>query len=657
MASIKQLFLTIANEKDSELEACEHLDAFAKKNGFAPEVIDEMRLAFIEAIINAKEHAPKNTPDQNADVYCELSFDGDALTIKVRDYGQGFDPTVVEKPDIKKKLKSSHKRGWGLMLMEKLMDGMDISSFPPSGTLITMVKKRLRLEPPESPDVAKEKKRIERLKYIYGSFIDLSSFLCQNRDLESGLRSMLRILLGTMGVSRGAIYSYDAAAGGFSALVDIKVKSREKAPFLAVSEREMQQLMAQETQELAKALAECCPDFATHFGKEEIEIVSLLRTDSEVLGMLMLGPRFKSGKEEPEPFDPELLTTLSRNISSAINTFHLMDQLREANNELDVRFKEMECIREASVKISSILEIENLPRATEKIFAEIMRIGKFSLALFEPGENRFKICMTGRDLPEILDLWSSPVSRFVIQKKHALFVPNVTSEARFQFPRATNYRTKSFISIPIVVQDEVLGLVNLTDKTDGTDLDEHDYQLAQLLCSQLNVAIRNANLYKLGFTDSLTHLYATNYFRIRMAQEIARFRRVKSHLSLIMLDVDNFQSVIDAHDTAVGDGLLARIANSIKHILRFNDIPCRYGRERLAIILPDTEGKGAVRVAEKIRSGIENTKVVVNGQEVKATVSLGVSEFTVQMSLDQMIELAEKRLAEARDKGGNRVIG
>jgi len=657
VASIKQLFLTIANEKDSELEACEHLDAFARKNGFAPEVIDEMRLAFIEAIINAKEHAPKNTPEQNADVYCEVSFDGDALTIKVRDYGQGFDPTVVEKPDIKKKLKSAHKRGWGLMLMEKLMDGMDISSFPPSGTLITMVKKRLRLEPPESPDVAKEKKRIERLKYIYGSFIDLSSFLCQNRDLESGLRSMLRILLGTMGVSRGAIYSYDVADGGFTALVDIKVKSREKAPFLAVNERDMQQLMAQETQELAKALGNCCPDFATHFGKEEIEIVSLLRTDSEVLGMLMLGPRFKSGKEEPEPFDPELLTTLSRNISSAINTFHLMDQLRVANNELDARFREMENIREASVKISSILEIENLPRATEKIFAEIMRIGKFSLALFEPGENRFKICLTGRDLPEILDLWSSPVARFVIQKKHALFVPNVTSETRFQFPRAGNYKTKSFISIPIVVQEEVLGLVNLTDKTDGTDLDEHDYQLAQLLCSQLNVAIRNANLYKLGFTDSLTHLYATNYFRIRMAQEIARFRRVKSHLSLIMLDVDHFQNVIDAHDLSVGDGLLARVSNAIKHILRFNDIPCRYGRERLAIILPDTDGKGASRVAEKIRSGIENTKVVVNGQEVKATVSMGVSEFTVQMSLDQMIELGEKRLAEARDKGGNRVIG
>lgn len=655
MASIKQLFLTIANEKDSELEACEHLDNFCKKNGFSAETIDEMRLAFIEAIINAKEHAPKNTADQNADVYCELSLDGDALVIKVRDYGQGFDPTVVEKPDIKKKLKSSHKRGWGLMLMEKLMDGMDISSFPPSGTLITMVKKRLRSEPPESPDVVKEKKRIDRLKYIYGSFIDLSSFLCQSRDLESGLRSMLRILLGTMGVSRGAIYAYDPTLGGFSALVDIKVKAREKASFLAVNPRDMQQLMAQETQELAKALAGVCPDFAAHFGKEEIEIVSLLRTDSEVLGMLMLGPRFKSTQEEPEPFDPELLSTLSRNISSAINTYRLMDQLRMANNELDLRFKEMENIREASVKISSILEIEHLPRATEKIFAEIMKIGKFSLALFEPGENRFKICLTGRELPEILDLWSSPVSRFVIQKKQALFVPNVTSETRFQFPRATNYKTRSFVSIPIVVQDEVLGLVNLTDKADGTDLSDHDYQLAQLLCSQLNVAIRNANLYKLGFTDSLTHLYATNYFRIRMAQEIARFRRVKSQLSLIMLDVDHFQEVVDKHDGAIGDGLLARVSNSIKQILRFNDIPCRFGRERLAIILPDTDAKGAARVGEKIRAGIENTKVVVNGQEVKATVSLGISEFSVQMSLDQMIEVGEKRLADAREKGGNRV--
>ena len=144
MSSVSHIFFKIANEKDSELEACEYLDLFARKFGFSSETIDEMRLAFIEAIINAKEHAPKDLPNaEHNDIHCTLTYSNDAIEINIRDFGKGFDPTVVEKPDIRKKLKSSYKRGWGLMLMEKLMDGAEISSMPPSGTLIHLVKKKL----------------------------------------------------------------------------------------------------------------------------------------------------------------------------------------------------------------------------------------------------------------------------------------------------------------------------------------------------------------------------------------------------------------------------------------------------------------------------------------------------------------------------------
>ena len=200
-------------------------------------------------------------------------------------------------------------------------------------------------------------------------------------------------------------------------------------------------------------------------------------------------------------------------------------------------------------------------------------------------------------------------------------------------------------------------MTNLTDRTDGLELLENDFQLAQLLCSQLNVAIRNANLYKLGFTDSLTHLYASNYFRIRMAQEIARFRRVKSHLSLVMVDVDGLSQISETFDTTTADSALSRVANIIKQVLRFNDIPCRFTKERISIILPDTDVKGGARVSEKIRSAVDSQKILANGKEIKVTISLGVGEFHVQMSLDQLIELSELHLKEARESGGNKVVG
>ena len=123
MSSVSHMFFKVANVKDSELEACEYLDLYARKCGFSSETIDEMRLAFIEALINAKEHAPKDMEDADKkEIHCSFTYVNDAIEINIRDFGKGFVPSVVEKPDIKKKLKSSYKRGWGLMLMEKLME-------------------------------------------------------------------------------------------------------------------------------------------------------------------------------------------------------------------------------------------------------------------------------------------------------------------------------------------------------------------------------------------------------------------------------------------------------------------------------------------------------------------------------------------------------
>ncbi|MDD3149166.1 MAG: ATP-binding protein, partial [Candidatus Riflebacteria bacterium] len=395
---VSHLFFKLANEKDSELEACEYLDVFAKKCGYASETIDEMRLAFIEGLINAKEHAPKDIPDGNKrDIHVALSYAEDLLQIQIRDFGKGFDPTVVEKPDIRKKLKSSHKRGWGLMLMERLMDGAEISSFPPSGTLIHLVKKRIVGESPAEVDTMREHKRVERLKYILGSFIDLSSFLCQSKNLQAGLRSMLRILLGTMGVSRGAIYTFENSNESLDCLVDIKLRANARLPQVKIPQKLFEKLVIKEDGEVTDIIKNEIAAFKETFKDGEIEHIYVLRTDNQNQGLLILGSRFR--KEGEEAFDNELLTTISRNISSAINTFRLMQNLRDVNESLDRRINELDSVREASQTISSELEIENLPFTVEGIFRSIMNIQKFSMAIFDPTENRFNICQNNRGLP------------------------------------------------------------------------------------------------------------------------------------------------------------------------------------------------------------------------------------------------------------------
>ncbi len=120
---------------DIELVALEGLDRLARHMGIAEEKIGEAKILVTEAVVNALEYSG----DKNPEVRVEFTMTPDALTIFVRDYGAGFEPADVPKPDIAAKLGSGNKRGWGLHLMKSLSDGFQIESGK-DGTKITLTK-------------------------------------------------------------------------------------------------------------------------------------------------------------------------------------------------------------------------------------------------------------------------------------------------------------------------------------------------------------------------------------------------------------------------------------------------------------------------------------------------------------------------------------
>jgi diguanylate cyclase (GGDEF)-like protein len=284
-----------------------------------------------------------------------------------------------------------------------------------------------------------------------------------------------------------------------------------------------------------------------------------------------------------------------------------------------------------------------------------MNIQKFSMAVFDPTENRYNICQNNRGLPSTLDLWSSPISQHVIQKMEPLYVADLKCEERFSFTRSKNYGADSFIVLPIVVQDEVLGLVNLADKDGNGQLTQRDFELAQLICSQLGIAIKNANLYKRGITDGLTRLYTNHYFKMRLSQEISRVRRVKSPLSIIMAGIDILEELLHKHGAGFKDLVLIKVGSLIKRIIRFNDLPCRYEGDKFSIILPDTTLDGAMIAAEKVLENIRSTTIKHQDIEETVKLSLSITQFKISMNVGQFIETGEKLLTTAQSEGGNRI--
>ena len=119
---------------DIELAATKTSEIVAKHMKLSEEKSAEINMALIEACINAFEHSKSKK-----DIYIKFIVDEESLTIKVIDKGVGFDKSKVKIPNIEKKLKNKRKRGWGLKLINELMDSVEWESSE-KGTTVTMKK-------------------------------------------------------------------------------------------------------------------------------------------------------------------------------------------------------------------------------------------------------------------------------------------------------------------------------------------------------------------------------------------------------------------------------------------------------------------------------------------------------------------------------------
>ena len=138
MEEVVSLKIELPKIPDIELVAIEGLERLARYLEISEEKVGEAKLLVAEAIINGLEHGG----DENPKVNVEFTMTMKELTIFVRDYGKGFEPSAVDDPDIQKKLGTKHKRGWGLKVMKSMSDDFQIDSNQ-GGTKIT-IKKLLR---------------------------------------------------------------------------------------------------------------------------------------------------------------------------------------------------------------------------------------------------------------------------------------------------------------------------------------------------------------------------------------------------------------------------------------------------------------------------------------------------------------------------------
>jgi len=156
-------------------------------------------------------------------------------------------------------------------------------------------------------------------------------------------------------------------------------------------------------------------------------------------------------------------------------------------------------------------------------------------------------------------------------------------------------------------------------------------------------------------TDALTGIHNRTYFDYISKVMFSSAVNLQQPLSILMIDIDYFKKVNDDFGHLVGDTVLKIVATLMKDNLRKEDILARYGGEEFTVLLPNTVEAMALVVAEKMRCEIEsyNWGEVVTGLAV--TISIGVCQD--DESLNTSINIADKRLYEAKELGRNRSVG
>lgn len=158
--------------------------------------------------------------------------------------------------------------------------------------------------------------------------------------------------------------------------------------------------------------------------------------------------------------------------------------------------------------------------------------------------------------------------------------------------------------------------------------------------------------------DALTGLFNRRFLEASLQREAERCRRHRVKASLLMLDLDDLKATNDRFGHPAGDLALQAVGELIRRHLRAVDIPCRYGGDEFAVVLPDTDPSDAALAAERIRADAAQYFVGrrVGGCYLALTVSVGVATYGMGCAtVEALLQAADHALYRAKATGGNRV--
>ncbi len=315
-------------------------------------------------------------------------------------------------------------------------------------------------------------------------------------------------------------------------------------------------------------------------------------------------------------------------------------------------------------KSISLMSLADINKVLADKLPYILFIRYFSLFLFDKSKNVLSLASHNHpDLTEnlVLRQWDSEIMSEAITRGSYILESDYAKSRFFQRVNNPLFEHNFFITIPLMIENEIIGVLNLNDNEKGY-LNVTDLDFFLNVSEFISLSISNAQSFekaeRLSVTDGLTGLTNRQHLEASLMSEILRSRRYRSPLSLVMMDVDYFKVVNDTFGHQEGDDVLTSIASIIKSMCRSHDVAARYGGEEFVLVLPETNGSGAWKIAERVREEVENHRFDHEGKVHSVTISCGIAEFNNEGNQDytDLIRVADAALYQAKESGRNKTI-
>ncbi len=245
----------------------------------------------------------------------------------------------------------------------------------------------------------------------------------------------------------------------------------------------------------------------------------------------------------------------------------------------------------------------------------------------------------------------------------ALLRPRATQPAVLAADRIAGrarevYGLKHTLSAPLTIESGVIGAIVVSRRT-GEAWPVSAQRILNGAALEASAALARAYSHRdavaRASTDALTGLPNRRYFD-EFCALLARRRRAEDAIGILMVDIDRFKRLNDAHGHAIGDEVLRAVAGAIAAAVREDDVPARFGGEEFAVLLRNPHLEEAVEVGERVRyavSSLDLSRFAVESVSVSVGVAVATSH---DQPIAEIIERADRALYDAKRRGRDRVV-